>query len=159
MVARSVIFALAPLVRGESRAYLSSTLPCPATGKRRTRFVSFKGTKKEAKAELIRLKAEADKGQDVDPSKVTLSEFLDRWKTRAETQVSGKTLERYKELAAHHVRPHLGGSRLQKLRAVHFAELYGKLQKPKAGGGAGLSPRTVGHVHRLLHRVFGHAVK
>src|SRR5207302_11250386 len=25
--------------------------------------------------------------------------------------------------------------------------------------GAGLAPRTVGHVHRLLHRIFGHAVK
>jgi integrase len=131
----------------------------PTTGKRRTRYVSFTGTKKEAKAELIRLKAEADKGQDVDPSKVTLAEFLDRWETWAKTQVSAKTLERYKELAAHHVRPHLGGHRLQKLRAVHLAELYGKLQKPKAEGGAGLSARTVGHVHRLLHRVFGHAVK
>src|SRR5262249_40409795 len=33
------------------------------------------------------------------------------------------------------------------------------LQRPKSEGGAGLSPRTVGHVHRLLHRVFGHAVR
>jgi hypothetical protein len=34
-----------------------------------------------------------------------------------------------------------------------------RLQRPKAEGGAGLAPRTVGYVHRLLHRVFGHAVK
>jgi integrase len=56
------------------------------------------------------------------------------------------------------VRPHLGAARLQKLRTVSFAELYGKLQKPKVEGGAGLAPRTVGHVHRLMHRALGHAV-
>jgi hypothetical protein len=112
-----------------------------ATGKRITRYHSFKGTKREAAAELIRLKAAADKGEDVDPSKLTISEFLDKWETWAETQVSAKTLERYRELAAHHVRPHLGGYRVQKLRTVHFAALYGKLQRPKKDGGAGLAPR------------------
>jgi integrase len=62
-------------------------------------------------------------------------------------------------LLAHHVRPHLGASRIQRLRTADFAELYGRLQRPKADSGAGLAPRTVGHVHRLLHRIFGHAVK
>jgi integrase len=130
-----------------------------AAGKRITRYRSFKGTKREAAAQLIRLKAEADKGQDIDLSKVTLSEFLDRWETWAETQVSAKTLERYKELAAHHVRPHLGGMRIQKLRPVNFAELYGKLQRAKKDGGAGLAPRTVGHVHRFMHRALRSAMQ
>jgi integrase len=131
----------------------------PLTGKRMTRFHSVKGTKREAETELVRLKAGADRGEYVDPSKATLSDFLDRWETWAAGQVSAKTLERYRELTKHHVRPHLGAMRIQKLRTVHFAELYGKLHSPKAEGGAGLSPRTVGHVHRLLHRVLGHALK
>src|SRR6266851_2805352 len=130
----------------------------PVTGKRLTRYHSFKGTKREAEVELVRLKAGADRGEYVDPSKLTLAEFLDRWEAWVATQVSAKTLERYKELNAHHVRPHLGASRIQRLKTVNFAELYGKLQKPKPDG-AGLAPRTIGHVHRLLHRVFGHAVK
>jgi integrase len=130
----------------------------PVTGKRLTRYHSFKGTKREAEVELVRLKAGADRGEYVDPSKLTLAEFLDRWEAWVATQVSAKTLERYKELTAHHVRPHLGASRIQRLKTVNFAELYGKLQKPKPDG-AGLAPRTIGHVHRLLHRVFGHAVK
>src|SRR5437016_1054913 len=130
----------------------------PATGKRQIRYHSFKGTKRAAEAELVRLMASAGSGDYVDPSKATLSEFLDRWEAWAATQVSPKTLERYKELAAHHVRPHLGTARLQKLRTVNFAELYGKLQRLRPEG-AGLAPRTIGHVHRLLHRVFGHAVK
>jgi integrase len=130
----------------------------PLTGKRSTRYHSFKGTKREADAELVRLMAAADRGDYVDPSKVTLAEFLDRWESWAATQVSAKTLERYKDLASHHIRPHLGARRVQKLKPVDFAELYGRLMQPKPEG-AGLAPRTTGHIHRLLHRVFVHAVK
>jgi integrase len=130
----------------------------PQTGQRRIRYASFKGTKRGAEAELVRLVAAANRGDYVDPTKATLGDFLDRWEAWAATQVSAKTLERYSELLKHHVRPPLGAARIQKLRTVDFAELYGKLQKSKPEGG-GLAPRTVGHVHRLLHRVFGHAVK
>jgi integrase len=130
----------------------------PLSGKRSTRYHSFKGTKREADAELVQLMAAADRGDYVDPLKLTLAEFLDRWESWAATQVSAKTLERYKDLAAHHIRPHLGARRVQKLKPVDFAELYGRLLKAKPEG-AGLAPRTVGHVHRLLHRQFVHAVK
>jgi integrase len=130
----------------------------PAVGKRLTRYHSFKGTKREAEAELVRLMAAADRGDYVDPSRTTLNEFLDHWETWAETQVSAKTHERYRELFAHHVRPHLGMARVQRLKGVNFAELYGRFKRPKPDG-AGLSPRTIGHVHRLVHRALGHAVK
>ena len=130
----------------------------PHTGARRIRYHSFKGTKRAAEAELVRLKADADRGDYVDPSKTTLGDFLDRWESWAATQVSAKTLERYSDLLRHHVRPRLGAAPIQKLRTIDFAALYGKLQSPKPAG-AGLAPRTVGHVHRLLHRIFGHAVK
>jgi integrase len=130
----------------------------PATGRRRIRFHSFKGTKRDAQAELTRLMAGAAEGNYIDPSKATLASFLDRWEAWAATQVSAKTLERYRQLLRHHVRPHLGAASIQKLRTIDFAELYGKLQAAKPAG-AGLAPRTVGHVHRLLHRIFGDAVK
>jgi len=130
----------------------------PTTGRRLTRYHSFKGTKREAEAELVRLKAAADRGDYVDPSKTTLSAFLDRWEGWAATQVSAKTLERYSQLLRHHVRSHLGASPVQRLRTIDFTEFYGKLQRTKPEG-AGLAPRTVGHVHRLLRRIFGHAVK
>ncbi len=130
----------------------------PLSGRRKTAYHSFKGTKREAEMELVRLKAGADRGEYIDPSKLTLAGFLDRWEAWAATQVSAKTLERYRQLAAHHIRPHIGGAPIQKLKTVNFAQLYGRLQKAKPEG-AGLAPRTVGHVHRLLHRVLGHAVK
>ena len=130
----------------------------PVTGKRKTRYVTVKGSKKAAQQELRRLLTAIDEGRLIDRSKTTLAQFLDRWESWAATQVSGKTLERYSELLRHHVRPHLGPAQIQKLRAVNFAELYGKLQRPKPIG-SGLAPRTVGHVHRLMHRIMSHAVK
>jgi integrase len=120
--------------------------------------VTFRGGKREVQRKLTELLDQVNKGTFIDPSKLTLAEFLERWESWAATQVSAKTLERYSELLAHHVRPHLGSRSMQKLRTVDFAELYGKLQSSKPDG-AGLAPRTVGHVHRLMHRVLGHAVK
>jgi integrase len=47
--------------------------------------------------------------------------------------------------------------RLQKLRAVHLNELYTALLRSGGKDGRPLSPRSVGHVHRVLHRALGHA--
>jgi integrase len=67
--------------------------------------------------------------------------------------VGPKTLERYSELLRLHVKPRIGASRLQRLRPLALTELYGAVQRE-----ADLAPRTVGHVHRVLHRAFGVAV-
>jgi integrase len=40
-----------------------------------------------------------------------------------------------------------------------LAELYGRLQREGGRKGKGLAARTVGHVHRVLHRALGHAVQ
>lgn len=96
-------------------------------------------------------------GDYVDPAKATLSEFLDRWENDwAAINVTPKTSERYKELLRVHVRPNLGALPIQKLQPVHLAELYTKLlregRQPPRGQAVGLSPRTVGHVHRVMHK-------
>lgn len=135
------------------------------TRKRVTRYHSFKGTKRDAQAELVRLMEAVRTGAYVDPSKATLGEFLDRWERDwAATNVTPKTLERYRELLKVHVRPHLGALPVQRLQPVHLAELYGKLsregRRPRGGKAVvGLSPRTVGHVHRVLHKAFNVAVE
>jgi integrase len=132
------------------------------TGRRITRYHSFKGGKREAQNELVRLMDSDRRGEYVDPSKATLGEFLDRWERDwAALNVGPKTLERYKELLNVHIRPHLASVPIQKLQAAHLAELYAKLlregRRPRRGAdganAGGLSPRTVGHVHRVIHKV------
>jgi integrase len=130
----------------------------PLTGRRRTRYATFKGTKRAAEVELARLVAQHAAGEGVDPTKISLGEFLDRWERDwAMTNVSPKTLERYKQLLRLYVRSHLGSLRIQKLRAVHLNELYATLMRSGGSERGPLAPRTVGHVHRVLHRALGHA--
>lgn len=132
----------------------------PATGRRKTRYTSFRGTKREAEAELVRLIAAEQSGQGIDPSRVTVDDFLKRWDRDWMTaNVSPKTAERYRELIRLHVVPRVGATRMQKLRPVNLSELYATLLREGRGEGQGLAARTVGHVHRVLHRALGHAAQ
>jgi integrase len=140
--------------RGERSWELKFDIDADATGKRTTRYHSFRGTKREAQAELIRLMNATREGTYIDPAKTTLGTFLDRWERDwAALNVGFKTLERYVELLRVHVRPNLGALPVQKLQPAHLAELYTKLLREGRGEATGLSPRTVGHVHRVMHKV------
>jgi integrase len=124
----------------------------PTTGKRETRYHTFRGTKREAQAELTRLTAEAQRGTYVEATAETVGGFLERWdRDWGSTHVSPKTIERYRGLIGKQIKPNIGNRPIQKLRPVDLNELYGTLLRD------GLAPRTVGHVHRLLHRALGHA--
>jgi len=124
----------------------------PITNVRRIRQITFRGTKRQAEQELVNRMAEYNTGISVDPSKITVSDYLTSWHTdHAAIHTTPKTSERYKQLIKNQIAPNIGQVQLQKLQPAHLQALYAKLLK------AGLAPRTVGHVHRLLHKAFGHA--
>jgi integrase len=81
-----------------------------------------------------------------------VGDYLRSWLDSAHEQ-SPKTLERYRELAERQIIPHLGATKLQKLRPEAMRQWHSALLNP------GLSARTVGHAHRLLRLVVGYAVK
>jgi hypothetical protein len=66
----------------------------PQTGKRKRRWRSFQGTKLDAQVECARLISELNGGTHVDPCKITLAEFLDRWLAHMQSHVSPRTHER-----------------------------------------------------------------
>jgi integrase len=123
----------------------------PATGKRKRRWHSFTGTKRQAQVECARLIAEMQGGGAVDPSRVTVGQFLDRFERDwVAVHTSARTAERYRYALAH-VRRHLGALQLQKLRPANIAGLYATLSR------SGLAPRSVNVVHIVLHRALGQA--
>jgi integrase len=130
----------------------------PGANGRETKYASVKGTRRQAQARLTELLSESARGVLVDPSKETFGQFLDRWDSWASTNLAGKTLERYRGLIAHQIQPKLGSIPIQRLRAVHLQEGYAKLLQDGGVTGKPLSARSVGHVHRLIHRALGHAV-
>jgi integrase len=130
----------------------------PVTGKRRTRYVTVRGSKKDAQRELIRLLAEVESGTAVDSAKVTLAEYLQDWLDRA-SDLSPKTLERYWQLTQQQIVPHLGSTPLQKLRPAQVHDWHQTLLKAGGYDGKPLSARTVGHAHRVLHRALERAMQ
>jgi integrase len=130
----------------------------PSTGKRRIRYRSFKGTRREAEIELARLVAQNAAGDGIDPSKETLAEFAQRWdRDWVSLNISPKSLERYRQILRLYVVPHIGAVRMQKLRPVHLTELYARLLRAGGHEGRPLSAASVGYTHRVLHRMLGHA--
>ena len=51
----------------------------PETGKRRRRWHSFGGTKRQAQVECSKLIASIKGGTYVDPSRQTVAQYLDKW--------------------------------------------------------------------------------
>ena len=75
-------------------------------GKRRQRWHSVRGTKKDAERELARLMNEINLGAYVEPSRMLVRDYLDQWlKDYAEQSVSPKTRERYWEIIEGHYCP------------------------------------------------------
>ena len=130
----------------------------PATGKRK--WHSFCGTKREAQVECSKLVTEMAKGSYMEPSKLTLAQFLDQWLTSIEPRVVPRTFERYQEIAHKNLVPLLGQVTLTKLRPDEIAAAYSRaLKSGRRDGSGGLSPRTVHHMHRVLKQAFARAVR
>jgi len=125
---------------------------------RRTRYVTVRGTKRDAQRELTRLLAAVDNGTVVDPSRVTVAEYLRDWLQQAD-HLANKTRSRYRQLAEQQVIPHLGATPLQKLRPAHIADWHAGLLRSGGQDGRPLSARTVGHAHRLLHTALARAAQ
>lgn len=111
--------------RGERSWRLKFDLPDRnASGRRQTRYVTVKGTKKDAERELRRLLGSVDTGNFVDPSKLTVGEWLDQWLAEAMHNVSPTTHQRYTEIVMLHLRPAFGAVALAKLQPVHLQRYY-----------------------------------
>jgi integrase len=124
----------------------------PTTGKRKRRWHSFAGTKRQAQIECARLVAELAGGTYLEPSKTTVAEFLDKWLAYMEARLSPRTHERYGELIRVHLKRLVGAVLLTKLRPGQIADAY-------ATAGKTLSSATVIYLHRILKHALSDAVK
>lgn len=141
-------------------------------------------TKKEAENALNDLLSELQHGTYVAPVKMTLAEFLkDEWLPAIRHTVRPTTLAGYECNIAAHLTYGFGATQLAKLTPSALNRFYGKLlseprmsrKKPKEKDEKKettvadspetevkpkpLSPTTVRHIHALLHRALGDAVK
>ena len=124
-----------------------------AAGKRKRRWFSFQGTKREAQRRCAELVAETRGGAAASPERMTVGQYLDRWLEQLRPQVSPKTFERYGQLARWNIVPVIGDTLIAKLSPMQISAAYSTLLS------GGLAPRTVHHCHRLLSHALRHAVR
>ena len=115
-------------------------------GQRYTKTVQ--GTKSDARKALRKLLHSGDTGTHVEPDKITVTQWIERWIAvgapgRSQKKAGRRTVERYSELMRCHVTPTLGSRRLQQIQATEIDALYIALA-------AKLKPRTAHHVHVVL---------
>jgi integrase len=119
--------------------------------------VTFQGTLKEAKTKLRELLKSGDDGQHVEPSRMTLGEWINHWLSigapgRKKKRAGRRTLERYVQLLRTHVTPSLGTKRLQRLHSTDIDRLYEGIEGK-------IAPRTQHHVHVVLGACLNAAVR
>ena len=133
--------------------------PDQDTGQRRTRYITVKGTKADAQRRLRKELQAIDDGTYVEQSgKLTVGDYLDDWLKIHRQTVSAITAQRYDD-HIEHIRSDIGGIELRKLTSMRLSTLYAdKLKSGRKDGKGGLSPRSIWHIDRMLHKAFEDAI-
>jgi hypothetical protein len=148
--------------RGKSSWRLKFDTGRDEAGGRKIEYVTVRGTKREAEAKLAELTSAVHQGSFVEPSKVTIAEYVrsrvDQW--QAAGTITAPTAKRYRELVENQIVPQIGAKLLQKLRPLDVEAWHNELRtggrKDRLGG---VSARTIGSAHRVLSKALKEAAK
>jgi integrase len=130
-------------------------------GKRKQKWHTFHGPKKDAEREMARLLHSLNTGAYVPPTKETLGEFLEAWlRDYAALRVSPKTLQAHTSWVRSQIKPRLGSVRLDQLTSAaiqqFYVQLLGSGHRSKQGG---LSASSIKTMHHILRCALETAVK
>ncbi|MCK8826354.1 site-specific integrase [Natroniella acetigena] len=134
----------------------------PITGKRKRIYENVTGTKTEAKKRMREIEYKLEHGTYVEPSNLTLEEFLLQWlEDYCEHNLAPSTLETYEIIVKTHVIPILGSIKMANLKAMHIKRYLSHKLKDgrKDGKKGGLSKKTVKRHYTTLNTALNHAVK
>lgn len=139
----------------------------PVTGKKNYHYETISRptlakAEKAAQARMVEILKQVNDGTWVEPAKGTFGEYLaKKWlPQQAPPKLEQATYDMYEYLCRVHIIPALGNVPLRKLTAMMLDSFYTqKLREPKQGGKGHLSPRTVRHMHNVIHIALQQALK
>jgi integrase len=142
------------------RWYPRLELPRNPDGTRRFEALGGHATRAQAEAALADALARRSHGITLDPAKLTVNQYLDRWLAHIQTTLRARTVARYRTLLTHHVRPYIGAQLLKALEPLQVQAIYDQLSVGgrRDGKPGGLAPQHILAVHRCLHRTLEQAV-
>jgi integrase len=131
----------------------------PAGARRQQRAAGGFRTKAEAASWVAEIQAGKKRGNWVDPSKLTLGAYLDRWWEAGQLERwEANTAREYGISIRLHIKPYLGSVSLQSLRTDDIKALYKRLLKPDDDRRP-LSRKTVANVNVCLRAALNDAVE
>ncbi|MCL2003256.1 MAG: site-specific integrase [Oscillospiraceae bacterium] len=134
-----------------------STGTNPGTGKPIRKSV-YAETQREAVKKLDAIKTGIADGTFTEPSKLTVSQWLDIWTAEYLGGVKPRTVGTYSMVCRLYLKPGLGAVRLSALSAHMIQTMYNGLHKGTSGK-PGLSAKTVKNIHGVLHKALQQTVK
>jgi integrase len=135
-------------------------LESSATGLRRRKSVGTFRTRKDAEAAERKALDARDRGIDLSPKTVTVTQLLDRF--IADRRAKGRALRtvmRYDELAKLTISPHIGGIALAKLSPAHLSSWLATLAERGSAAEKPLAPKSVKHAFALLRSALRWAIR
>ena len=130
-------------------------LPRGTDGRRRQQKRRGFPTRKAAEQELQRTLVRAAAGTFVEPTRLSVSQYLlDQWLPAITGTVRSSTLNSYRGNIERHVIPSVGTIRLTAVTAPMLTILYRQLEHE-----SGLSAKTVRHVHTTLRKAMADAMR
>lgn len=124
------------------------------TKKKKYKWYTIHGTKKDAEKYLNEKINEINTGIFVDSKDMTVEDYLNYWYEQScILSLKPGTYESYKRNLDKHIIPIIGNIKLKDLKPLHIQSLYtNRLQ-------SSLSKTSVKYIHRILHSAFTQAVK
>lgn len=130
------------------------------SNKRKQKWYTVNGTKKDAEKFLTEKLRELDTGILIDTKKMKFGDYLDYWKEKTFNNLEITTQEGYVQKIDKHIKPFLGNVYLEDLKPLHLQNFYEeKLKNGKLNSSGSLSARTVLAIHRIIHSALEQAVK
>lgn len=129
----------------------------PVTGKQKQRSITGH-TQSEVREKATALQCQLDMGNYIEPSKITLSAWLDCWLRDYVGNLKDSTAYLYQHEVALHITPYIGNIKLCKLNTEDIQHLYNTLQNPQDEGVHPLSPKSIVNVHTTLRKALKQAV-
>jgi len=137
----------------------------PGTGRQVQKSI-YGVTQREVVNKLTAIKAGINAGTFIEPSKLTVSAWLDIWTSEYLGGVKARTVENYKCVCKNHLKPNIGAVKLSELSPHMIQTMMNRLQKEyiyKDKNGKekikkGLSAKTIKNTHGVLHATLQQAV-
>ena len=129
----------------------------PGTGKQKQHSITGK-TQKEVLQKLKAATAAIDSGSYIEPSAMTVAQWLQSWSDNYLEGIKSSTAYLYRRSIALYLTPNLGAVKLCALKTQQIQAFYNDLLRPGKKNAEPLSPKTIKNIHGILHKALQQAV-